>query len=236
MNRAARFAVLAVGALLSFAALAEEGVTYDGKNIALTGVSAAGSSDGRKFNTKDLQNGIYIKMAPYFFGSELPNASAQIRQRFAELGIKVNEKMEGSDLALLFDAQGSMDMGNADAKAAHSRAPNAVNVGGAAAAGIVAGVPGVLAFASGALFTTDSKTTLNAMVLLKPNSRKSTVDDGTFTNGVLVKYKLEKGNEATEDIVLKMLVDQWIKLYLVTDGAPVASAPISKETPAEAKN
>lgn len=224
MIRAVNMVVLVVGAFLSYAALAEEGVTYDGKNIALTGVSVAGSSDGRKFNARDLQNGIYIKMAPYFFGSELPNASALIRQRFTELGFKVNEKMEGSDLALLFDAQGSMDMSSADAKAAHSRVPNAVNVGGAAAAGVVAGIPGVLAFASGALFPTDSKTTLNAMVLLKPDSRKSTVDDGTFTNGVLVKYKLEKGNEATEDLVLKMLVDQWIKLYVVSDIAPAAAS------------
>lgn len=226
MNRAVSMAVLAIGAFLSLAVLAEEGVTYEGKNIALTGVSAAGSSDGRKFNAKDLQNGIYIKMAPYFFGSELPNASALIRQRFTELGFKVNEKMEGSDLALLFDAQGSMDMSNANAKAkaAHSRIPNAVNVGGAAAAGVVAGIPGVLAFASGALFPTDSKTTLNAMVLLKPNSRKSTVDDGTFTNGVTVKYKLENGNEATEDLVLKMLVDQWITLYVVSDIAPAAAS------------
>jgi len=224
MIRAVNMVVLVVGAFLSFAVLAEEGVTYDGKNIALTDVSVAWSSDGRKFNARDMQNGIYIKMAPYYFGSELPNASALIRQRFTELGFKISKKMEGSDLALLFDAQGSMNMSDADAKAAHSRAPNAVDVSGAATAGIVAGIPGVLAFASGALFQTDSKTTLNAMVLLKPNSRKSTVDDGTFTNGVFVKYKLEKGNEATEDLVLKMLVDQWIKLYVVSDIASAAAS------------
>jgi hypothetical protein len=74
------------------------------------------------------------------------------------------------------------------------------------------------------------------MVLLKPNSRKSTVDDGTFTNGVTVKYKLEKENEATEDLVLKMLVDQWVKLYLVIDAESVAE-PVPKpvETLAEAR-
>lgn len=217
-----------VMSIFALSSSAEEGVTYDGKNIALTSVSVASSSDGRKFNAKDLQNGVYIKLAPYFFGSELPNASELIRQRFAELGFKVNKEMEGSDMALLFDAQGSMDMSNAEAKAAHSRAPNAVNIGGAVAAGVVAGIPGVLAFASGGLFPTDSRTTLNAMVLLKPNKNKSTVDGGTFTNGVTVKYKLEKGNEATEDLVLKMLVDQWVKLYIVADAPAANSAQAAK--------
>lgn len=238
LNRKTRFVALTVAAILSFGAMAEEGVTYGGKNIAMTAVSAAPSSDGRKFHSKDIRNGIYIKSANYFFGKEFPNSSALIRERFATLGIKVADTMEGADLALLFDAQGSMDMSNADVQAAHSNMPSTVNIMGAAGAGIVAGIPGIVAFASGGLFPTDSKTVLNAMVLLKPVKSKgmfggekvaSSVDGGTFTNGVAVNYKLEKGNEATEDLVLKMLVDQWIKLYLVMDGVPIAVTTQEKE-------
>lgn len=236
MIRATSFVVLAAATLLSFGAMAEEGVAYDGKNIALTAVTAAPSSDGRKFHTKDIQKGIYIKSANFFFGKEFPNSTVLIRERFEALGFKLSDTMEGSDLALLFDSQGSMDMSNADAKAAHSNMPSTPNIIGAAGAGVVAGIPGLVAFASGGLFPTDSKTVLNAMVLIKPVKTKGTfggektsssVSDGTFTNGVTVKYKLEKGNEATEDLVLKMLVDQWIKLYWVIDGTPVAASAVA---------
>ena len=238
-----RMTVLIILSILSFAVHAEEGVTYDGKNIAMTEVSAAPSSDGRKFNAKDIQKGIYIKSANYFFGKEFPNASALIRARFAELGFKLSDTMEGSDLALLFDSQGSMDMSNADAKAAHSNMPNNANIYGTVSAGVAAGIPGVVAFASGGLFSTDSKTVLNAMVLLKPVKTKgflgekvsSSIDGGTFTDGVLVKYKLDKNNEATEDLVLKMLVDQWIKMYVVADVPVAASAVPAAEALAEAK-
>jgi hypothetical protein len=245
MSRLLNIVMFAVAALCSFGAMSEEGVKYGGKNIAMTSVSAAPGSDGRKFHSNDIHNGIYIKSANYFFGKEYPNASELIRKRFVALGIKVTDNMEGADLALLFDSQGSMDMSNADVKAAHSSMPNNENIYGAASAGIVAGVPGLVAFASGGLFPTDSKTVLNAMVLLKPVKTKgmfggdkvgSSVDGGTFTNGVTVKYKLEKGNEATEDLVLEMLVDQWVKQYMVIDGASVAaSAVTASDTLAEVK-
>lgn len=238
MGRTTSIVMLAISTLMSFGALAEEGVTYDGKNIAMTAVSAAPSSDGRKFHSNDIHNGVYIKSANYFFGKEYPNASDLIRRRFAALGIKVTDTMEGSDLAFLFDSQGSMDMSNADAKATHTNTPSTQNIIGAASAGVVAGIPGLVAFASGGLFPTDSKTVLNAMVLLKPVKTKgmfggekvsSSVDGGTFTNGVTVKYKLEKGNEATENLVLEMLVDQWVKQYMVIDGSPVAASAVNSE-------
>ncbi len=149
----------------------------------------------------------------------------------------LSETIEGSDLTLLFDSQGSMDMSNADAKAAYSNMPSTPNIIGAAGAGVVAGIPGLVAFATGGLFPTDSKTVLNAMVLIMPVKTKGTfggekigssISDGTFTNGVTVKYKLEKGNEATEDLVLKMLVDQWIRLYWVIDGStPIAASAVA---------
>lgn len=245
MARATGFVLLMATALLSFGAMAaDEGVTYDGKKIAITEVGADGSSDGRKFHTKDFRGSIYIQDANFFFGKRYANAENLIRHRFVELGFKLTDTMDGSDMALLFDSSGSMDMVNADAQAAHSTIPSNANIFGGISAGITAGIPGVLAFASGGLFQTDSKTSLMAMVMLKPVKTKgmfgekinSSVKDGTFTNSVQVKYRLEKGNEATEDIVLKMLVDQWIKLYVVADGEPVAaSAATATETLAEAK-
>lgn len=214
--------------MFTFNAFAEEGVTYGGKNIAITAVDTARSSDGRKLQVADLQKGVYIKSANYFYGAEFVNASALIRSRFTTLGIKLSDSMENSDLALLFDAQGSMDMKNADAKAAHSNLPNNENIFGAAGAGVVAGIPGIIAFASGGLFQSDSKTVLNAMVLLKPVKTKgmfgdkinSSVENGAFTNGITVQYKLEKSNEATEDLVLTMLVDQWIKRFIDLPAKP----------------
>lgn len=245
MSRLLNIVAFVVTALFSFGATAEEGVKYAGKNIAMTSVSTAPGSDGRQFHSNDIHNGIYIKSANYFFGKEYPNASDLIRKRFAALGVKVTDTIEGSDLALLFDSQGSMDMSNADMKAAHSSMPNNVNIFGAASAGIVAGIPGIVAFASGGLFPTDSKTTLNAMVMIKPVKTKgmfggekvnSSVDGGTFTDGVMVKYKLENGNEATEDLVLTMLVDQWVKQYMVIDVALVAASAVAvPDTLAEAK-
>lgn len=230
----------AVMAMLALSAVAEEGVTYDGKKIAITDVSQAGSSDGRKFHPKDFQNSIYIQDAKFFFGGRYPNAEKLIRQRFAELGFKLTDTMDGADMALLFDSIGSMDMANADAKAEHSMMPSTVNIYGGISAGITAGIPGVMAFASEGLFPADSKTSLMAMVMLKPVKTKgfmgekvsSSVKDGTFTNSVQVKYKLEKGNEATEDLVLRMLVDQWVKMYVVAD-APVV--PVAAATPVTPK-
>ncbi len=67
MIRATSFVVLAAATLLSFGAMAEEGVAYDGKNIALTAVSAAPGSDGRKFHTKDIQKRASILSLPTSF-------------------------------------------------------------------------------------------------------------------------------------------------------------------------
>lgn len=233
-------ALLLVGAIMATAAFgalaADQGVTYDGKNIAIVKVEVGPSSDGRKFHVSDFQNGVYVHAAKYFAGKQYPNAEKMIRQRFAELGFKVVDNPIGADMQISFDASGSMDMDNADAQAAHSNMPSNSNIFGGISAGITAGIPGVLAFASGGLFQSDSQTGLMALVMLKPVKTKgffgregmdSSVKNGNFTNNVLVKYKLDKKNPATEDLVLKMLVDQWIKMYVVAD-APVAGAAPSK--------
>ena len=54
----------------------------------------------------------------------------------------------------------------------------------------------------------------------------------TSGTGLKVFYKLEKGKEASDDIVLKMAIDQWIKEYVIQDEvAPTQPAAAPTPTP-----
>lgn len=86
---------------------------------------------------------------------------------------------------------------------------------------LVNGVVGIAAM-EGLSFSSNDKTVLGAVVCMQPRPVKnawceSSVKDGGFINGISVKYKLEKKAKAPEDVVLKMLVGQWVAKYIVID-------------------
>jgi hypothetical protein len=120
-------------------------------------------------------------------------------------------------------------MSDADKKAAHSNLPNTTSVvvnGAIVAGGLVANGPSALVgAATGLLFNVDSKSTAQAMIIMQPKKSKgffgegvgSGIDNGYITNNITLKYKLEKDNEAGDDVVLTMLTEQWIKKFFPTD-------------------
>lgn len=237
----AGFVSLVFMAIVSFGAMAaEEGVVYDGKIILMTDVSDAPSSDGRVFHSKDFPDGVYVRVAKMFHGERYPDLEAIVRECLAGKGFKMADNMEGSSMELAFTVFGKLSLEDANNKAAHSNRPNGVNVAGTVGAALVAGAPGAIAFMAGSVFPTDSRTSLTAMSLMKPvktkglfggEGLKSSVDGGTFTNGIAVKYKLEKDKEATEDAIFKMLVDQWMKRYVINDAEPVAASAVTATEP-----
>lgn len=84
--------------------------------------------------------------------------------------------------------------------------------------------------------------TLCGFSMLKPADGRlkkstSTEKDTQFDDNLVFKYKLEKDNKASSDIVLTMMIDEWIKHYLIMDAEPVAtSAAAPKETLVEINN
>jgi len=237
MNKIA-FAMLVT---LSFSAYAaDEGVVIDNKKILLTDVSVSGGSDGRTFKAADLTKGVHVKVAKMFYGKRYPNAEALVKERLTAKGIKIAEQEDGASLALMFDIGGSMDMESAEAKADYSSLPStskvAANAGAVAGAVVSFGTGGAAAAAVGFLFPVDSKSLINAMVLVEPKKTKgflgeglnSSVKNGTFTNGVSVSYKLEKDHEAPDDVVLKMLIDQWVSKYISNDSTQPQSIDSTK--------
>lgn len=216
---------------------AVKGVVIDGKNIAITDVSPVRFLDNRTVSNLDFPQGVYITVAKRMGGERYPNAEALVRERFSSQGIKVTDKMDGASAMIMFGIAGSLDLADADKKAAYSSRPSTEQVvvnGGALIGGIVTSGPGaILGFAVGSMFPVDSKSMISAQVIMKPVITKgmfgenitSELKDGSFTNSIQVNYKLEKGNEATDDIALKMVADQWIKKFVLFDMKP--SAPVA---------
>ena len=231
-----------LGTVLSVGAFAEEakiaGVEIDGKKIAIESVGKHG--DERILHSKDLQDGIYIvAVAGPYSKTIYPNATNIIRERFAASGFKVVDKAEGSALGIQFFTMGALDLENADKAAAASILPTANQVG-INAPGFVLGVANVgiaggIAYIAGGLLQSSSKAVMSGFSLLKPNDNKmfkssSAEKDPQFSDGIKVNYKLEKENKASDDIVLKMVTDQWIKSFLVLDAAPAEPVAASATT------
>jgi hypothetical protein len=229
-------------------AVAEEvsGVTIDGKKIVIVEADKKFFSQEHFLHSKDLQDGIYaIAVSGPGSLSVYPNATAIIRERIVANGFKVVDKAEGSAVGLKFFTTGSLDMEDADKAAAASNLPNSGQIGSNVIGGLgaiaVAGIAGGAAYAIGSLFQSSKETVIGCMGIAKPLSNKmneSSEKEATIFNAIMyVDYKLEKDNKASDDIVLKMLVDQWIKRYLVLDTEPVAvSAVTHTETLAAEKH
>lgn len=225
-----------LGVMLSFGAFAEEiaGVVIDGKKIAIESVGTHG--DDRILHSKDLQDGIYA-LAVSGAGSYTPlqNATAIIRERIAASGFKVADKPIGSAVGIRFYTMGKLDMEDADKSAAASILPSAnqvaINAPGLILGVANVGIAGGVAYVAAGLLQSSSKTVLSGVSILKPSNNlmfesSSTEKDFRFHDSIKVNYKLEKENKASDDVVLKMMADQWIKAYLVLDEAPAATAPV----------
>jgi hypothetical protein len=220
--------LIAMTSISSFAK--DESVIIDDKKIVVTdsSKSMAGSTVIKNSNLND---GVYIVAGN--LKNRFPNAEKVIIDRFKLHGIKVSDDMEKSSVAIGFDTPNGLDMAKADQSAAHSSLPSVGKVGsmGAQAVGAVlsGGAAGLVGFAVGALWDTDSYLSVSAVSHVKPvyktgffniKSFVSSVDDGIHNHYAKVSYKLEKGKEASDDVVLKMAVDQWIKNFIVFDTAP----------------
>lgn len=215
-------AVLSVGA---FAADETTGVTIDGKKIAIDLIKPQG--DNRIMHSKDLQDGIYVAAVEWAtVDPGYKNATKIIRERIEAKGFKVVDKVEGSSVGIHFWLLGDLKMVDAD----KSAPADGKGVGLAVASFIGGGVASL-----GGVFSSNSQSSLCGFSMLKPADarlKKSTSTDKEpqFSDNIIFKYKLEKDNKATSDIVLTMMVDEWINHYLVLDAAPAEPVAASATT------
>lgn len=233
-----------IALVISVAAFAkDQTVVIDGKNIVVTDVSNAGFIGNNVLHANDLSKGVYIMVTNGSnIDSRLPGAEKIIADVFRSYGIKIAANMEDSGYAIGWTSGVSLDMVRADRMATHTAMPNGNQVaaisGQAIGAALSAGPAGLVGYAAGALFNTDSKLLIQAIVFKDPAIGKvglfgvrGITSSKTDLNSATVFYKLEKGKEAPDDIVLKMAVDQWVKRFVVFDAPPiVAEAPKTPET------
>lgn len=227
--------------LAGAASAADEAVMVDGKPILVTSVDTGGNQV--KYHSKDYQNGIFIRVSDdpnTFGGNEMLNAEALAKAIFVNHGFNVVDKVQDADISIQFgtDAFGSFKMANADTKAAHSNLPSvgkvSVGIGAAAASFASGGIAGGIGYIAGSFIQTDERTTFSGLVSKKPESKVrgyfgnasifSSVKDGDQWAGFIFKYRLEKDNKATEDAILKLMVEKWVAQYMVLDSAEVPVA------------
>ncbi len=229
-----RKAILFVlASLITFSVYAkDQTVTIDGKNILVTEISEPGFGNS-KIHSNDMKGGVYIIAGTV--DSRFPNASNLIAERFKLLGIPVATSLENSSMAIQFNTMLALDMAKADRQAANSYVPNADQVigGGIQMMGAVlstassagGGATGLVGFIAGQLFNTDTKLVIAGLVAKNPiytkgwgaRGMRSSKNNGDSFGVARVFYKLEKGKEASDAVVLKMAIDQWIKRFVIFD-------------------
>jgi hypothetical protein len=240
-----------IGLMVSMNAIAkDEQVTIDGKNITVTDVDKVGFFKPDPIHSNDLKDGVCVISDAY------PNIARIIRERLVLNGIKPLESLHGDVILgtsekckylISLSGFGSIDISNVEKQAAYSALPTAGQVvgGGGQMIGSVVnsarsaaggGAGGLIGFAIGALWSSDSKLVFQGSVITDPvikiKDGRGLVADYCKFSLVTTKifYKLEKGKEATDDIVFKMAVDQWLKHYVIFD-TPVQTVE-APQTPA----
>jgi hypothetical protein len=202
-------------------------VKIDGKNIVITDSSYGFLSSKRKLSLSE-SSAVYVPVAG-------KNIQSLVRERLELAGIHTVDSPSDATIIAILNTHGSIAMEDVD-KAAEHTAHN-VNefsnnllpaIGAALAAGPVAGI----AFMSGTFF--DSTKIIGQIVMRNKNAdligaiadRKDadcmrqvfigSKDADSLVNGVSIDYKLEKGDgKATDDVIFKALVDQWIKFTFI---------------------
>lgn len=217
-------ASLVINSLPAFAE--EQMITIDGKQIVITEIDKMFGSSERKIDAKLLQGGIYVIAEAEIGGNRLPNAEALIKEQFAAAGIPISDTLESSAAAITFWANGSLNLARADQRYAQGMNANKISSGIAAAAGsmVANGVAGGAGALIGLFIPQDEKTIITGLVREKPfmnkglfgSSLRSSVKDGEYGDQIEIQYSLPKEEEkqATQDVILKMAVDQWIKRYI----------------------
>ena len=227
----------------------DQQITIDGQHILVTDVGKPGFFHS-KIHTSDLKNGVYIIVPAgnSGVGTRFTNAEKAIASEFEAHGIKVTDSIDNASVSIGVTSMLALDMARADRAAAHTYAPNAGQViaTGGQLAGAVAnsvnaaagGAGGAVGFLIGWMWE-DTKLALIVGVTTKPSFYKNSSGntyvhgDDTSIDGLKVFYKLEKGKEASDDVILKMAIDQWIKEYVIQDEvAPTQAAPAPAATPA----
>lgn len=222
-----------LGLLFSINAFAkDELVTIDGKNITVTDFDESFLSSSKKHKSSEFNNGVYIIATCICMDNpRFKNAEKAIATVFKKHGIKIADNLKDSSKKISFTTGVSLDIGRADRQAANSFMPNHGQVasmsGQIAGAAMSGGAGGLVGFAIGALWNTDSK------LLIQGNVVDSSNQDDWQLHSATIFYNLEKGKEATDDVVLKMAVEQWIKHYVVFDTPEVPIVdPLTEPTEA----
>lgn len=208
-------------------ALAEEQmITIDSKQIGITDISNTMGSSEKKVGSDKLSNGVYIIAFNAPGGARLPNAETVIKQRFTAAGFKISENLDESSIAIQFFAGGSLNMVRADQGAAQTlNAPKMVVGAGVLASTIATvGAAGGAGYVLGALIPQDEEAILEGGIVEKPiiktwfgnKTIRSSIPKGEYSNIIEVEYSLpkEEKDQATQDVILKMAADQWIKRYI----------------------
>lgn len=217
--------VFVLWSVLSTAANAngEVNVVIDGETIQVTDIDNNFFSSEKKISSNDCGL-IYVEALNGFGPDRLKNAEAAIRERFVQKGFKTTENADDATIKITFSTGGSLSMKDADKAAEHSGLPNSNqvrdNVGSLIGSALAAGPGGAVAFLVGGLFGGDSKTNLVGNVRIKQGDKQ-------FIDTPVIKYRLEQGKEASEDVVLKALTDQWINRYIKMEAVAITETAVA---------
>lgn len=245
------FVVSLVFMFFSMNAIAEDKpIEIDGKHILLTDFSVR-HSDLPDFKKESLNNGIYIIAWAGAMDKRLPNAEKMISEVFRSKGFKISDTLEGSSFAIAFTVpNGAIDIVRADKQAGYSASPNSSQVAthaGALANSVLSGIGnggggavGLAGWAIAELLQSDSNFGIIGTIFKEPTKYKGFLgerikgsDDKRYGTMSFVFYKLEKGKEASDDVVLKMGVNEWIDHFMPAHNVNTQNADTKPvETPA----
>lgn len=191
----------------------EVNMVVDGKAVQVTDIDNNFFSSEKRISSNDCGL-VYVEALNGLGPERLKNAETTIRDRFVQKGFKTTENADDATIRITFSTGGSLSMKDADKAAEHSALPNSNqvrdNAGAFIGSALAAGPGGAVAFLAGGLFGGDSKTNLVGNVRIKQGDKQ-------FIDTPVIKYRFEKGKEASEDVVLKALTDLWINRYIKMD-------------------
>ena len=236
------FVVSFVFMFFSMNAIAEDKpIEIDGKHILVTDFKVA-NENKLKIKPED-EKSVFVYLS-YPNRYAYPNARKIVESIFSSKGYKISDKFENAKYSIFLNFNGSLDISKADKYAANSYVPNAgqvaTHVGALANSVLSGGVNGAAGWVIAELLQTDSYSTISGSLrkdaVLKKGffgEKLTGSDDEIYGGTARVFYKLEKGKEASDDIVLKMVVNEWIDHFMPTQNVNTQIADTKPvETPA----
>lgn len=196
-----------------------EPIVIDGKTIVINDASYVFFSSKRKFSTGVEGRAVFVPVTG-------KNIQKMARERLESSGIHTVDEQKDATMVIFFNTSGSVSLESADNAASHTLLTlegvksNALP---AISAGVVAGPAAAIGFLTGMLF---DSTKITAMVA----TTKKVAEPEVISNGVSVDYSLEKGDgKATDDVIFKALVDQWIKFTFILPEKQTAIEAVKAE-------